>query len=193
MSRVLRGFQPADAAPNQRLSNATMMVERDGKYVGTEISPADADGAAGVPADRIASVDVMKLEAGRIGPDAMQAIWVRLKGADDRRTVTALTGTRLRATRRNGSDTVTVQQLGTDGEAVGAPSTLRLRPSMRSGRDSVAAEPLYLVDGVEIEGGAAALPKPDRIESIEVLKGPTARATYGERGANGVILIKTKP
>jgi TonB-dependent SusC/RagA subfamily outer membrane receptor len=193
VSRVLRGMSPADAAPNARMANATMMVERDGRYVATAISPADADGAAGVPADRIASVNVMKLGAGRIGPDAMQAIWVRLRGADDRRTVTALTGTRLRATLRNGSDTVTVQQLGANGQAVGAPSMMRLRPSLRTTRDSAAAQPLYLVDGVEVTGGTEALPKPERIESIEILKGATAAVLYGERGANGVIVVKTKP
>jgi iron complex outermembrane receptor protein len=33
---------------------------------------------------------------------------------------------------------------------------------------------------------------PDDIESINVLKGPTAAALYGARGANGVILIVTK-
>jgi len=33
---------------------------------------------------------------------------------------------------------------------------------------------------------------PDDIESIDVLKGPTAAALYGARGANGVILIVTK-
>ncbi|HVW13352.1 MAG TPA: carboxypeptidase-like regulatory domain-containing protein, partial [Mucilaginibacter sp.] len=33
---------------------------------------------------------------------------------------------------------------------------------------------------------------PDDIESVNVLKGPTAAALYGARGANGVILIVTK-
>ena len=33
---------------------------------------------------------------------------------------------------------------------------------------------------------------PDDIESINVLKGPTAAALYGARGANGVIIIVTK-
>ena len=190
VSRVLRGFLPADAAPNQRLSDATMMMEREGKYVGAAISPADADGAAGVPADQIEAVDVMKLAAGRVGPDPMQAIWVRLKGADDRRTAIAPPGTppgtRFGATIRTGSDTAAVQQVGPDGEAIGAARRLRLRAS----RDSTAPQPLWVVDGIEYTDS---LPKHERIESIEVLKGPTALATYGERGANGVIVIRTKP
>jgi TonB-linked SusC/RagA family outer membrane protein len=35
-------------------------------------------------------------------------------------------------------------------------------------------------------------PNPGDIESIEVLKGPSATAIYGSRGANGVILVTTK-
>ena len=33
---------------------------------------------------------------------------------------------------------------------------------------------------------------PDNIESVTVLKGPSAAALYGSRGGNGVILITTK-
>ena len=34
--------------------------------------------------------------------------------------------------------------------------------------------------------------KPDDIESIEIVKGPSASALYGTAAANGVIVIKTK-
>ena len=33
---------------------------------------------------------------------------------------------------------------------------------------------------------------PEEIESIEILKGPSAGAIYGSRGANGVVVITTK-
>ena len=33
---------------------------------------------------------------------------------------------------------------------------------------------------------------PDDVESISVLKGPSATALYGSRGGNGVILVTTK-
>ena len=33
---------------------------------------------------------------------------------------------------------------------------------------------------------------PDNIESVSILKGPSAAALYGSRGANGVVLITTK-
>lgn len=53
-----------------------------------------------------------------------------------------------------------------------------------------AATPLYIVDGLPQEGKVN-LPE-DEIESIEVLKGDQAKALYGERGVNGVVLITTK-
>jgi TonB-linked SusC/RagA family outer membrane protein len=73
------------------------------------------------------------------------------------------------------------------------------------------SEPLFVVNGVPINnrtntrtnvdiadnmnldyGNGAAEISPDDIESISVLKGPSAAALYGSRGANGVVLITTK-
>lgn len=51
--------------------------------------------------------------------------------------------------------------------------------------------PLYVVDGVQI-GEDVSFINPEDIESIEVLKDASSSAIYGARGANGVILIKTK-
>jgi TonB-dependent SusC/RagA subfamily outer membrane receptor len=54
------------------------------------------------------------------------------------------------------------------------------------------SRPLFLIDGVESdEAGMKAL-DPNRIESINVLKGESAAKEYGARGANGVIMITTK-
>ncbi len=57
------------------------------------------------------------------------------------------------------------------------------------------SEPLYIVDGSPITpgpGGALRGVNPYDIESIEVLKGPPETTIYGVRGANGVVIIKTK-
>ena len=57
------------------------------------------------------------------------------------------------------------------------------------------SEPLYLVDGMPIQPGPSGSLtglNPSDIESIKVLKDPAETALYGSRGANGVILIKTK-
>jgi iron complex outermembrane recepter protein len=67
-------------------------------------------------------------------------------------------------------------------------------------------QPLIVVDGVPLEnqpgltdvgrgrdwGSAINNINPNDIEDINILKGPTAAALYGARGANGVVLITTK-
>ncbi|PPK87316.1 iron complex outermembrane receptor protein [Neolewinella xylanilytica] len=81
---------------------------------------------------------------------------------------------------------------GNPGEA----PTVRIRggTSINAGND-----PLYVVDGVPLEGGGVAGDRnplnflnPDDIASYNVLKDASAAAIYGSRGANGVILITTK-
>lgn len=65
--------------------------------------------------------------------------------------------------------------------------------------------PLIVVDGVPVEDGALslrdfggqndnalALINPNDIENYEILKDAAAKAKYGSRGANGVVLITTK-
>jgi TonB-dependent starch-binding outer membrane protein SusC len=56
-------------------------------------------------------------------------------------------------------------------------------------------EPLYVIDGIAIQagpGGSLAGINPSDIESIQVLRDAMATASYGSRGANGVIVIKMK-
>ena len=53
------------------------------------------------------------------------------------------------------------------------------------------SDPLYIVDGMPIEGGIDYL-NPSDIESIEVLKDAASGAIYGTRAANGVIMVTTK-
>ncbi|MBL7775586.1 MAG: SusC/RagA family TonB-linked outer membrane protein, partial [Saprospiraceae bacterium] len=52
------------------------------------------------------------------------------------------------------------------------------------------ANPLYVVDGMLLDD--ADFVNPQDVESIEVLKDASATAIYGNRGANGVIIITTK-
>src|SRR5437867_3362208 len=80
----------------------------------------------------------------------------------------------------------------------GVGASVRIR-----GTNSLTAnsEPLYVVDGIPAEQGSSSSdPKsnplmsidPNAIESIDVLKDASAKAIYGARGANGVVLITTK-
>ena len=91
-------------------------------------------------------------------------------------------------------------------EGVGGSSKVIIR-----GISSLVGEnqPLYVVDGVPIDntkyrektdiygggrdyGDGIGNINPQDIESINVLKGPSATALWGSRGSNGVILITTK-
>ena len=53
------------------------------------------------------------------------------------------------------------------------------------------SDPLYIVDGMPIEGGLDYV-NPSDIESIEVLKDAASGSIYGARAANGVVLVTTK-
>lgn len=92
--------------------------------------------------------------------------------------------------------------------APGARSNIRIR-----GDNSISGnkEPLWVVDGLPLQGGVASINvvnagniqesildhgigniAPSDIESITILKDAAASAIYGARAANGVIVIKTK-
>lgn len=71
----------------------------------------------------------------------------------------------------------------------GSGSTIRVRGAGSFGGNGK-NDPLYVVDGVIINGGIDYL-SPNDIESIEVLKDASA-AIYGTKGANGVVLVTTK-
>ena len=72
--------------------------------------------------------------------------------------------------------------------APGTKSAIRIRGIGTINGD---ANPLYVVDGVQV-GSNADFVNPADIESIEVLKDASATAIYGSAGANGVIMITTK-
>ena len=91
--------------------------------------------------------------------------------------------------------------------SLGGSSKIQIR-----GSNSISGnnQPLFIIDGVPIEGtdynsietarGASGYDygnliqdiNPDDIESVSVLKGANAAALYGSRAANGVIMINTK-
>jgi TonB-linked SusC/RagA family outer membrane protein len=99
-----------------------------------------------------------------------------------------------------------VQITGSPG-SIGGSSRIILR-----GVNSISSnnQPLFVIDGTPIDnsnfnsvgtqrggggtdyGNAAQDINPDDVESISVLKGPSAAALYGSRASNGVILITTK-
>ncbi|HUC80711.1 MAG TPA: TonB-dependent receptor [Flavisolibacter sp.] len=52
--------------------------------------------------------------------------------------------------------------------------------------------PLYVMDGIPIESNYFQTINPEDIETVTVLKDASAKALYGSRGSNGVIVITTK-
>lgn len=81
-----------------------------------------------------------------------------------------------------------VDVMSTSGDPSGSTS-IRIR-----GTRSISAsnEPLIVVDGVIDAVSDLSVLNPDDIESISLLKDASASAIYGSRGANGVIMVKTK-
>ncbi len=88
----------------------------------------------------------------------------------------------------------------------GDASTVQIRGATSINASSA---PLYVIDGVEIDGDAIgtggaeetgsvatssplSLIDPNNIESIDILKDANATSIYGSRGANGVVIINTK-
>lgn len=73
-------------------------------------------------------------------------------------------------------------------EEAGGGITVRIRGnnSFMSGED-----PLFVVDGMPFQGDLLSI-NPTSIATITVLKDAGETAMYGSRGANGVILIRTK-
>ena len=94
-----------------------------------------------------------------------------------------------------------VQLTVTSGEpGAGIETRIRGSNSVRSDNN-----PLFVVDGVPLDGGATTntgsnrpprnplnFLNPSDIESISILKDASSTAIYGSRGANGVVMITTK-
>ena len=94
-----------------------------------------------------------------------------------------------------------VQITGSSG-AAGASSYIKIRGNASLTGNN---QPLFVIDGIPVtnEGGGGNVASvalsnrmvdinPDDIESVSILKGGAATASYGSRAANGVVLITTK-
>ena len=89
------------------------------------------------------------------------------------------------------------------GATTGAGSRVRIRGTSSL---SLSNEPIYIIDGIRMESSVNSASRstggtipartgdlnPDEIESIEIVKGPSAATLYGTDAANGVIVIRTK-
>ncbi|RYY48927.1 MAG: SusC/RagA family TonB-linked outer membrane protein, partial [Chitinophagaceae bacterium] len=80
-----------------------------------------------------------------------------------------------------------VQAISSEG-GPGADIIIRVRGGGSITQDN---NPLYIVDGVQVENALSIIP-PQDIASVDVLKDASTTAIYGARGANGVVIITTK-
>jgi TonB-linked SusC/RagA family outer membrane protein len=106
----------------------------------------------------------------------------------------------------NMADLLTSRSAGVQvipGTQTGAGVRVRIRGNSSL---SLSNNPVYIIDGVRVEGTTGSMSvgvggtqparindiNPDEIESIEIVRGPSAAALYGTASANGVIVIHTK-
>jgi TonB-linked SusC/RagA family outer membrane protein len=107
---------------------------------------------------------------------------------------------------QNMADLLTARAPGVQvipGTQIGAGSRVRIRGTSSL---SLSNDPIYIIDGVRVEGTTGSIStsvggtnpsrindiNPEEIESIEVVRGPSAATLYGTAAANGVIVITTK-
>lgn len=191
----------ASAASRERAVVGVLRRERAG----------DGDAAtftAGIDPDVIASVEILKLAAGRVTVDSANVVWVRLKpgavldkepaGAVGRvrmRQAAPATAAQLEETvvrgeareRRTSDAIVAVRAAGADRDS----GRTHVRVALGTGEGP---QPLFVIDGVLVPSDDARLRElpPEEIASIEVVKGAAAERLYGAEGRNGAVHITTK-
>ncbi|MGH7463486.1 MAG: TonB-dependent receptor plug domain-containing protein, partial [Longimicrobiales bacterium] len=106
----------------------------------------------------------------------------------------------------NMADLMTARAAGVTvfgGTQTGAGVRVRIRGTSSL---SLSNNPIYVIDGIRVEGATGSSSvgvggttpsrisdlNPEEIESIEVVRGPSAATLYGTDAANGVIVITTK-
>ncbi len=110
--------------------------------------------------------------------------------ADEIQDIPAVSMTNLLEGRMAGVSVSPAQPTGNPG----ASTRVRIRAETTFGTSGGGAKdpsPLYIVDGFEVSQEEFDILDPSEIESYSVLKDASA-AVYGSKGANGVVLVKTK-
>jgi TonB-linked SusC/RagA family outer membrane protein len=106
----------------------------------------------------------------------------------------------------NMADLLTARAAGVNvipGNQTGAGVRIRIRGNSSL---SLTNNPIYIIDGIRVEGTTGSMSvgvggttparindiNPNEIETIEIVRGPSAATLYGTDAANGVIVITTK-
>jgi TonB-dependent SusC/RagA subfamily outer membrane receptor len=165
---------------------ATLPTASDIVKLDVTAAEAAARQAALIPAgaeNTVFTVDGLEVpaEAARaLGPDAIAAVSVvRAMDSGEPSRIAIVT----KEGERNG---ITLP------DRVASPSGLPVAVHVPAPETSGGAQPLYIVDGAAVRTFRPTDIPPGDIQSIEVLKDAAAVAVYGERGANGVVVITTR-
>ncbi|AMW05189.1 M56 family metallopeptidase [Gemmatimonas phototrophica] len=153
-----------------RDANVVSITTRDasGKFAATEVNASKATGTVEVP------VEGLVFRATGTGREEV-LIGTKVSGTVD--------GVEFRA-----DSAVLLRADGTKGDTT---SALRLGRAVSLSGSVQPSDVLIFVDGVKATEAAMKM-SPDRIQSIEVIKGAAAEKLYGPEGAKGVIRITTK-
>jgi TonB family protein len=124
--------------------------------------------------------EIPRDELKNIGPDKIESIDViKSKAAVEKYGEKGNGGVVLITLKKDNPDTQTMK--------VQTDSPMKFHSIDGSGK-----QPLIVIDGVVNKNQNANNISPETIESITVLKSESAKATYGEKGKNGVVMITTK-
>jgi TonB-linked SusC/RagA family outer membrane protein len=213
--------QPIAAARVTLVGTAVRsQTNAEGRYRLVDVAPGQVTlrvsaigyGAVNRPVTVAAGEDHVEDITLTLQPYSLDEIVVTATGEQERKAVGNVINTiradSLVATRpiANMNDLLSAKAPGVDvlaGNLTGAGSRIRIR-----GTNSLSLnnEPLFIIDGVRMTsdnnsssiGIGGTNPSrindlnPEEIESIEVIKGPSAAALYGTAASTGVIIIKTK-
>ncbi len=102
--------------------------------------------------------------------------------------VSGYSSTRTAAAEALSGQVVGLQINGSNGNPGSSP-TIKIRGVASN---SSSKNPLYIIDGIPVDGFVAEDLEPHEIASIDFLKNKSATELYGSRGTNGVVLITTK-
>lgn len=198
-----------------------VLVRGDGRYIVTEVSPGSYDvrtlvigyksqrKTVEVKANETVALDFALTEA----PYSIDELVVTVAGAQRRleigNSVSTIRADSLTQTQPI-ADMAQLLQARSAGVSVlpssgtlGAGSRIRIRGANSL---SLSNEPVLYIDGIKVNTSASSSSlgtggqapsrlndlSPDQIESIELVKGPSAATLYGTEAANGVIRITTK-
>lgn len=170
-----------DVAAAEQQATRFRIADGEGMTYVVDGKEVTATEAQALVADRIARIEVQKNAQGG------GVIRISTAATADAAAPTSGEPVRIRV-RGPGAEAVTTTGVAVRG--VGSADTVTVRTV--SGANPQSA-PLIVVDGVVVESSTLDGFDPNRIDKVEVLKGPAAAGLYSDpRAANGVIRITTK-